>query len=257
MELKPIPGERAAVLGKYLIVCDPHIGFELELWRQGIKVPFQTAKMAEHILTLADSQGISKVILNGDIKHEIAVYRGRQVDELEKFMAALREQLDVIFIKGNHDGGLEGEKLVEIGKHIVTHGHYFPSEEFFGKTWITGHVHPHISFRDDFGKRASLPVWVFGDVKGTVKTPIVVMPAFNSLRTGLDINTEKKKRGMISRLDNFSAFLLDGVEVLRVDSVDKSRKSDGLSDMFQFEHGHKKSLNTNTKPAVLDGTILP
>lgn len=254
MELKPIPGERAAVLGRYLVVSDLHIGFELELWRQGIKIPFQTDKMAEHVLELAESRGISTIILNGDIKHEIAVYRGRQVEELEKFMDALRERVEVIFVKGNHDGGLAGEKLVEIGKHIVTHGHFFPSEDFFGKTWVTGHVHPHISFIDDFGKRASLPVWVFGD---TIKTPIVIMPAFNNLRTGLDINTEQKKRGMVSLLDKFSAVLLDGVEVLRVDSVDKSGKSDSIPDVFQIKHGYKKSLNTKTKPAVLDGTILP
>ena len=265
MELKPIPGERAAVLGKHLIVSDVHIGFELELWRQGIKIPFQTESLAHKILEIADSRKKQSIILNGDVKHEIAVYKGRQVAELEKFFGILREHKEVIFIKGNHDGGLEGNDHIDVGKNLVFHGHSFPSDEHLGKVWVTGHVHPHISFLDDFGRRSALPVWIAGESGESIekrygareKTRIMVMPALNTMRSGFHINLRERKKGTVSLLDRFSAFLLDGIEVLRVDSVDKPGKGDGIPDMFKFEQGHKKSLDSKAKPAVLDGTILP
>ena len=224
MKLQTIPDKPALVLGKHLVVADTHVGFELELWRQGTKVPFQTDKMAEEILQLARENKCKTIVINGDLKHEIAVYKGKQEQELERFMATLKEQADVIFIWGNHDGGLKGEQSLELGKYSVFHGHAFPPEEALGKTWITGHVHPHISFRDNLGTRTSLPVWVFGD-KLSLKerygrdddTRLVIMPAFNTLRGGFGINTEKNRRGLLSLLDSYSALLLDGVEILRSD----------------------------------------
>lgn len=260
MELKPVLGKRAAVLGKHLIVSDPHVGFELELWRQGIKVPFQTDRMAGEILDMAEELKASSLILNGDIKHEIALYRGRQVAELEGFVGRLREHLEVIFIKGNHDGGLEGEPCIGVGKYLIFHGHSFPGEEHLGKTWVTGHVHPHVSFIDDFGKRSSLPVWVFGRSRESItgryglqeETPIVIMPAMNNLRTGHDINRERRKKGMVSLLDRYSAFLLEGVEVLRVDPVDEPREGDGIPDVVKLEQGNKESLNAQPETTVRD-----
>lgn len=234
MKPKPIPGEPALVLGDHLVVSDLHVGFELELWQQGIKVPMQTDKMAGEILKLANEWGCGTVVLNGDLKHELRVYRGRQAMELEKFMRALREELDVVFIKGNHDGGMEGRESLELGKYLIFHGHSFPDEGQLGKYWITGHVHPHVSFRDDLGKRDSLPVWVLGEAEESVeerygekkKTKIMVMPAFNRMRGGFSVN-EGEMRGLLGMLDSYRVFLLDGVEIFRHPAVPSKEKEPG------------------------------
>lgn len=207
-------------------MADTHVGFELELWRQGVKVPFQTDSMAQKILRLARENGCDTVVFNGDLKHEIAVYRGRQEKELERFMATLQEQVDLVFVQGNHDGGLRGEPHLQLGKFFVFHGHAYPPEEALGKIWITAHVHPHISFKDDFGKLVSLPVWIKGESRSAgerygrrVSTRIVVMPAFNTLRSGFSINTGEGKKGLLSLLDSYAVVLLDGVEVLKTDRL--------------------------------------
>jgi uncharacterized protein len=227
-----VPGKPALVLGKHLVVADTHIGFELELWRQGLKVPSQTDRMAKEILEIARENKCKTIVINGDLKHEIAVYKGRQEREVERFMATLKEHADVVFIWGNHDGGLKGEQSLELGKYSIFHGHAFPPDEALGKTWITGHVHPHISFRDDLGKRTSLPVWVFGDKlalkerygRDDSDTRLVVMPAFNTLRSGFSMNEKERRRGLLSLLRGYSVLLLDGVEILRVNSVDEPRE---------------------------------
>lgn len=226
MEIKTVPGKPALVLGKHLVVADTHVGFELELWRQGLKVPSQTDRMANEILKLARENKCKTIVINGDLKHEIAVYKGRQERDVERFMAALKEHADVIFIWGNHDGGLKGETSLEIGDFSIFHGHAYPPEETLGKTWVTGHVHPHISFRDDLGKKTSLPVWVFSDELALKErygqdddTRMLIMPAFNNLRSGYSVNTKKDRRGLLSLLDSYSVLLLDGVEIFRYGSA--------------------------------------
>ena len=67
----PAYNEKALVLGDYLIVADLHIGLERELSEKGLHVPSQLRKMEARIIELLKNTGKERLIILGDLKHNI------------------------------------------------------------------------------------------------------------------------------------------------------------------------------------------
>jgi len=225
--VKPVPlaGKPALKIGSDLVVADLHLGFEFELWKEGIKVPIQFGRILSEIPKIAEDEGIERIIINGDLKHQIGYLKGRQEILLKRFVGELSKKYEVLLIKGNHDGGIDFETRNEtiLAGAGIFHGHAYPSEEML-KTdyWVIAHIHPMFGFTDRSGRVHREPCWLSGTVNRKTlkerygmsrKIKLIVMPAFSGLVGGTCVNLEGM-RGIAGKLiTEPKFFLLDGTEV--------------------------------------------
>ena len=175
---------------EYLIVADLHIGFEKELEEKGYSVPSQTKKMLEMLKDHGKNLGGKKIIVLGDLKHDVPRISPQEKREVPFFVRKLQENFDeVIIIKGNHDGGLEKIIPIDVKKEFVLdeigflHGHALPSKEFLEKTRliVMGHIHPSYRWRDHLGITHSKSCWIIGKWEDK---KLIVVPVFNELFAG-------------------------------------------------------------------------
>ncbi len=194
-----------------LIVADLHIGI----------VSFPD-KVVDNTVALVKSTGAERLVIVGDAKHDV----GKRFVEL-KACQELVEKVEaegvdeVLFIRGNHDGGLEAERYLVEGNTAFFHGHFIPEEALEAKRFIIGHAHPAVFIADEvsgFKER----VWLEGSVEmGGKEREVIVMPAFNELCSSTAVNVERPA-GAIFRLWNYSEAeitLLDGTYLGRVEQV--------------------------------------
>ncbi len=201
MKGRPVLHHPAFLVDGSLIVADIHLGYERELWREGIYVPEQTERIAGEITELVEKTGAREVILNGDVKHTIGYMTDFERRAVEKLLDSLEEVARVTVIRGNHDGGLE--EVVEVrdgverGGYLIHHGHRL--EE--GDKQVMGHMHPALRLGG-----VPVKVWLnFGE--------IWVLPAFSPLITGPELFKDEKLICPVVRrlgIENFDVFLLDG-----------------------------------------------
>lgn len=225
--IEPVLDKPAVMINRTLVIADLHLGFEFELWKQGIRVPVQTDRMLDRIAELVKEQKAKNLIILGDVKHELGFLEGRQAFELSRFLHQLEELTEFTILKGNHDGALgwKTEPASGILKKQVGlfHGHAWPDPELLdAKTWILGHIHPMFSFKDSFGKLTKEPCWIVGQTdKAAMKKKYgqakeiktIVMPAFSELAGGVPVNREGLLKPMKNVLKQYSVFLLDGLEL--------------------------------------------
>ena len=67
----PVYNERALLVGKTLVIADLHIGLEYELRKKGIFIFSQYEKMKNRIISLLEKTKAKRIILLGDLKHNI------------------------------------------------------------------------------------------------------------------------------------------------------------------------------------------
>jgi len=180
--IKPLPDTPALIIktssnSNLLVIADLHIGFEIELTSYGIMIPSQTKRIMQRVKKLIDSYSPSKLILLGDIKHEIGKISQSEWIDIPNFLNELiKENLNVEIILGNHDGNIEPLTprsivihsargiMIETVKKVkvgLIHGHAWPSAKLFeAETIIMGHLHPLIELKDKLGFKFSEPVWV-------------------------------------------------------------------------------------------------
>jgi len=173
-----------------LLVTDLHIGYEEELQNRGIIIPWQWEIMRERIIELMEDVGAKKLIILGDIKHDIL----SKPFYVRKFFEGMK--YEIIAVKGNHDGGIEdivdfpiypssGFRIREYG---FIHGHSWPSKEVMrAKIVFMGHMHPEVELIDSLGKSHRMPCLLTGRLndkgkeKYGKKVKIVILPAYNPL----------------------------------------------------------------------------
>ena len=244
MSLLPIIDETAIFADDInaLIVADLHIGIEHEIYLAGAKIPGKTIELQERLIKLLKKTGAGKLIIAGDLKHNIPVSSFREEREIPELMYTLYDLLDEIHLTpGNHDGGikeflpemvkLHSSKGFVIGDYGIWHGHCWPSEEVMAsKTVLMAHVHPQAAFVDGVEARSAERCWVRGkwDSKKTAeKYPNtgkewIMIPAFNDLCGGSHINDNgQRKIGTVLRneladVQNAELFLLDGTHLGKV-----------------------------------------
>lgn len=210
MNAIPVPGTPALTIGKSrksLVVADLHIGIELDLRERGIIIPSQTGEIGERLLSLCEAEGPERLIVLGDVRHNIPVPSRSEARGLFSLFERLLEVTSVEVVPGNHDG-LIGE-LVPRGVKVHTsrgvtvwgvglaHGHSWPSKAVMRcREVVIGHNHPSISFRDSLGLSTTEQCWLRGPVdqgKAGERYPdargeLIVMPSFTQLRSGTQVN---------------------------------------------------------------------
>ncbi|MFW6304198.1 MAG: metallophosphoesterase [Candidatus Saliniplasma sp.] len=223
--LQPLWNQKALAVDRSLVVADLHIGYERELEDKGVNLPSQTNVMSQEIKNILRNKRCKRLIVNGDLKHNIPSSSWQEYKEIPKLIDNWLEVVDEIhLIPGNHDGGIEKYLPSEVIIHNssgcvfdetgILHGHANPSEEVLdSKTIVLAHSHPTITMLDNLGVREKIQCWIkiefeFKEYQGR----IILMPHFNHLMGGNSINENGYLGPLLnnSNLKNEEVYLLDG-----------------------------------------------
>lgn len=225
---------------RILVAADLHLGLEHELMLCGISIPSQTEKILIRLLGFIDRIKPDRLVLLGDVKHNVPRTSWQEKREIPRFLSRLASRVAVDVVPGNHDGDLAD--MAPLGVQMrpssgfvhdgvgYFHGHTWPDEKILrAGILVAGHLHPAVSLPDPLARPATRPVWAKGrllpeaaaqhyDLKDLeAENEIVVIPAFNSLCGGLPLNlpVEDMRGPLLSLMDWESArlFLLDGTEL--------------------------------------------
>ncbi len=221
----------ALILKNYLIIADLHIGIELEIQEAGFSIKSQIYDFENRISKLIDKCRAEKLLILGDLKHNISAPVLWEKLRIYEFFEYLAEFFDKIIItKGNHDGNLEKVinvdvveilRELKIGKFLFLHGHANSRKK--SKFYIIGHNHPVIELKDKKGTKYRRKVWIFG--RNERKEEILVLPAFSNLVGGVAFNRDEELLGPIIRRfprESFDIFLTNGTYLGKTKDVSDS-----------------------------------
>jgi len=253
MTATPILNEPALVVEnaiKVLVIADVHLGIEWELYHRGFSIPSQVEKRKKRILDYIASVKPDRIVLLGDIKHNVPRTSWQEKKEVPDFLKALAAYAPVDIVPGNHDGDIEelisenvsihgarGLVLDDVG---YFHGHTWPDMELLSTSQVVmSHNHPTVRLKDTLGHAVSEQVWIktrfigkaimeyFGDI--TWSDPeVIIMPAFNELCGGVPFN-ESIHEDLLGpvfanhaiELEKASVFLLDGTNLGMIGNIKK------------------------------------
>ncbi len=202
--MEPIWNERMLKVKDTIVVADLHIGYERELEEKGINIPDQAEDMIDSIGKMLKREGAERLIINGDLKHNIPKGSWQEYRDIPKAVDRWLKIVDEVhMIPGNHDGGIQrylpsdvfihessGKVLEDIG---YFHGHAIPSDKVLstGKV-VLAHVHPTVALFDSFKNKEKKECWIRLKYEWKGKSgEAVVMPHFNPLLGGTSVNIEE------------------------------------------------------------------
>lgn len=186
-----------------LVISDLHIGYEQEMNRRGILLPFsQYPAIEEELMKYFSIRKIDKIIIAGDLKDNYFELSFQEREELSRFVRFLdRRNVQFIFIRGNHDTASEKFLLklgVEVhlryfilGNIFITHGHIQFSRSSFGSDIsyiIYGHEHPSLTLENPF-RRTSFKAIFEGKLYGKI---CLILPPFNFREIPLGDNFQNR-----------------------------------------------------------------
>lgn len=218
--MKFIQDKPALLIKDNLVVADLHNGIEFELFKKGANVPSQTQKKLDRLKEIIKETKPKKLIILGDLKHNVPVTSRQEQEEVPVFLQELLELVPKIIItKGNHDGNIE--MLVPLGVEVTDefiendvgyfHGHKKPTEDLLKQDLIVcAHTHPSIMLKDIRGNIQQ--AWVETTVKDS-HTQVLVVPAFDDSARGSAVNNTEPIGPFLKKmidLDNADVYLLDG-----------------------------------------------
>ncbi len=241
MRLRPVHGERALEVAhgreRDLVVADLHLGMEEELASHGVRVPDQTSRALERVQELIERIRPGALILLGDVRHRVPLARAGERGRVQGFLRALTEVVRVVVVRGNHDAGIRAmvpesvgiAPWLRLGPCGLLHGHTWPPPELGScPTLVVAHSHPSVLLADERGRAIVEPCWIRArpSEAGRARYPslsrVVVMPAFNDLRSGAPVNVEGAsllgpllRRGLVDR-EGAEGHLPDGASLGRV-----------------------------------------
>ncbi len=225
---------------KALVIADLHIGISYELYKSGINIPSQVKEMKKTIEKLIKQTKAKRLIILGDIKHDVPGISVQEMREIPEFLESLSKKVKLDICLGNHDTYLKkilpeyiklhGAKGFKIKKFGFNHGHAWPSKELMTCDYlIICHTHPTIQFTDKFGYRIVEPVWIKSKIeqekveerykiKKTGKLEVIIIPAFNHLLGGTPVNVKTTSDELLGPLlknefidtSRAELYLLDG-----------------------------------------------
>ncbi len=248
LTVQPITGEPALVVCntiRTLVIADLHIGIEQELYRSGFGIPSQTKKISDKILTLITEHSPDRIVLLGDVKHNVPYVSGQEQRELPAFLASMARHAPVEIAAGNHDGGIDKYVIGSVTLHPsagfvldgvgYVHGHaWFHPDLLDAEYVIMAHNHPTIRFVDDLGYRSAEPAWIRAGLRrddpaftdryrdhDSANPRVIIMPAFNELCGGVPFNVRNPDLlGPIAvhalKIKDAAAYLLDGTNLGRI-----------------------------------------
>ncbi|MCQ6253385.1 metallophosphoesterase [Methanocaldococcus sp.] len=180
--------DRCLIYKDYGIISDTHIGFDIFFNEGGANFPLlQKDIVVKNILSIIEKYKINNLIINGDIKHNFKPYP-REIKLLKEFIDIVKEYVNVILIKGNHDTfisstGYEVYDYFILDNYLIFHGDKYlkvSNDLLEKKYWILGHEHPSIKLRDEVGAIIKFPIYL-------LNRKYIVLPAFNPLSPGNDL----------------------------------------------------------------------
>ena len=184
-----------------LVVADIHLGIEWDLYRSGINLPSRMEERLDRILGYIQANSPDRVILLGDVKHNVPQVSWQEKDEIPRFLETLAEYAHVDIFPGNHDGGIEllFNRQKDIRVHSARgavldgvgyfHGHTWPAPELLAASHVvTAHNHPTVRFTDAFGYSIVEPAWVRTKFKSDVLKGRFGNLDFENRCTGLILN---------------------------------------------------------------------
>jgi len=105
-----------------LVIGDLHIGYEEFLNKKGVLIPrFQLQDLIKRISNILDRVDVSKIIINGDLKHEFGTISQQEWHDTFEILDLFNSK-EVILIKGNHDtiiGPIAEKKNIKILQNYV------------------------------------------------------------------------------------------------------------------------------------------
>ncbi len=227
-----IPNERALYIQEIdaIVVADLHIGYEKSLEKRGILVRNNERNMLLKLQKLVDKYSAKNLIIVGDVKHQIGI--DRNVKSLERI------NVNIIVVKGNHDGDIEkilnaeiyDSRGLKLGDYGFIHGHAWPSEEVMkAKYVLMGHIHPEIKLEDSQGNEHRYPCFLIGKLtqKGKEKynsdAKVIILPAFNPLvgSAMIDDMGPLLKNGIVGE---FEVYLLNGTYLGKLEDIRSSTR---------------------------------
>jgi len=225
-----------------IVISDLHIGLEHELIKSGIVIPSQAERMEKRILKLIKMTNAKRLVILGDVKHQVPGISWREEKQIPSFLSTLSKVVEIHITLGNHDPSLT--KLIEgtnvsvhsakgfrIGDFGFFHGHAWPSRELLEcKTVFMGHVHPAVELKDRFGYRTVIQVWVITRISKDIgkkyglavkrDVKLIVVPAFNRLIGACVLNSKREEellgpllRSEFVDMKNSKVYTLDGIEL--------------------------------------------
>lgn len=229
---------------RVLVATDLHIGIEHQLWLGGASVPSQTNKMREDLRSRVEEIRPDRLILLGDVKHNLPWTSFQEKSEIPSFLKSLSEVARVDVVQGNHDIGLYDLAPPDIRIHPASglvldgvgyfHGHTWPDPEVFeADMLVASHLHPAVRLADRLGSGPPERAWVRTPLSPealkeeydrTLKSPeMTIVPAYNPLCGGYPLDSATREdRGPLpkmARLDKARVYLLDGTDLGRLDRI--------------------------------------
>lgn len=260
-EITPILNEPALTVTNdetALAIADIHLGIEWDLYRSGINLPSRIKARLDRVLGYLQTCSPDRIVLLGDVKHNVPQISWQEKDEIPHFLETLAEYAHVDILPGNHDGGIEslftGQKDIRV--HSVRgavidgvgyfHGHTWPAPELLAVSHVvTAHNHPTVRFTDTFGYSIVEPAWIrtkfnvevlkgrfgnldFENMRDWADPEVFIMPAFNELCGGVPFNesTQEDLLGPVFssggiELENAEVYLLDGTRLGLIKNIRK------------------------------------
>ena len=175
-----------------LVISDLHFGKSFSFAKIGnFLPPYDINETIEKIRRLIEKYSPKQIISLGDNFHEQKTLK--MIDKISiKKINETFNQLDVIWIDGNHDENLKNKKLI-YGRFKKNHTFssltftHIKSQKLESNSFeFSGHFHPKISFKHN-GINYLCKCFALGK-------NFCILPAFGSFTGGLDINSSELKK---------------------------------------------------------------
>lgn len=253
--ITPLLNEPALIVEntlKTLVIADIHIGIEKELYQKGVSIPSQIEKHTIRILDYIHRVKPDKIVLLGDIKHNVPMISWQEKHEIPAFLEKLSCFASVEIVPGNHDGDIDDIIPANVKLHSMRgfvldnvgyfHGHAWPDVKLFSASFVVmSHNHPTVRFVDALGYSMSEPVWIRSYFVERIiknrynlskwKNPeVIIMPAFNELCGGIPFNeSHEELLGPVFahhaiELENARVYLLDGTDLGTLKGIRRTRR---------------------------------
>ena len=166
-----------------LIVSDLHIGKSISYAKnKQFLPPYDTKEILSELFVSLDKIKPSNLIIVGDLFHDFFSTLSLK-DQDHKSLSQYMENINFIWIKGNHDKNIQIEgfknfKNYKIDKFLFTH---IPIETSLFQ--ICGHYHPKVKISHR-GKTIFKTTFVHNE-------KIFILPSFGILTGGLDIHSKQ------------------------------------------------------------------
>lgn len=227
MEVLGLSLLHSGVLIDDTLVCgDIHLGYEENLIREGVFIPKHQLDDIKQSFRDMSKAGFTRIILNGDIKHEFSRISAQERKEIADLIRHLRQYGEVVVNRGNHDNillpllekiGLGHQESCRIGKFLITHGDV-KHERKKGDTLVLSHDHPAITFTEN-SRKESFKCFLIDE-----RRRIVVLPSLHSVSTGTDVLTERPLSPYFSTFNPFTVYVPRGDDILCFGKVKELKK---------------------------------